>query len=440
MSLCADFDSITATMPSLAFIPRTQGGFGGSWAISYTEPNKALLGYVFAAGVGHRPARRPSRPRRRPSACIRLRAGTHTAMRRSLAILLVSLTAVLGASARVDPATAAGDGGPAPRAETTAASSLSLSADRDTIVFGERVVVRGRLTVSGEAAMTSMTVIVSARTADGGAPVVVGTLTPAPDGRFSLLHTPSFSTTYVAEVSAAGAAAVAPAEVTVGVRSRVMFTVPRVMWIGAPAAFRGTVRPRRPAGTTVTIQRRLGGRWRTVATAPTDASSRFFVRWTPRGRGRPVFRARVAADALTLAGFSRKRSGRSRDPNPHRVPLTYRRLIVIDHRAYRLYYYERGRIVRDFPCVLGKPTTPTPLGKGFRVRRKRMQPGGANGARYMGYLGVIGIHGTDQPRLLRRFPRAFSNGCTRLYDHNVIWLYDRVPVGTRVWNVRGPRR
>ncbi|MBM3148058.1 MAG: L,D-transpeptidase, partial [Actinobacteria bacterium] len=40
----------------------------------------------------------------------------------------------------------------------------------------------------------------------------------------------------------------------------------------------------------------------------------------------------------------------------------------------------------------------------------------------------------------RRFPRAFSNGCTRLYDHNVIWLYDRVPVGTRVWNVRGPRR
>lgn len=364
-------------------------------------------------------------------------------MRRSLAILLISLTAALGAAAPSDPAAAAGDDGSASRAEPATAASLSLSADRGTVVFGQRVVLRGQLTVSDVAASTSMTVIVSARTADGGGPVVLGTVTPARDGRFSLFHTPSYSTTYVAEAvtgAATDAAAVASAEVTVGVRSRVVFTVPRVMWIAEPAVFRGTVRPRRPAGTAVTIQRRLGGAWRTVATALTGESSDFSVRWTPRGRGRPVFRALVAADALSMAGRSRKRSGRSRDPNPHRVPRVFKRLIVIDHRAYRLYYYERGRIVRDFPCVLGKPTTPTPLGKGFRIRRKRMQPGGANGARYMGYLGIIGIHGTDQPRLLRHFPRPYSHGCTRLYNHHVIWLYDRVPVGTRVWNVRGPRR
>jgi len=364
-------------------------------------------------------------------------------MRRSLAILLISLTAVLGAAAQADPAAAAGDDGSASRAEPTAAASLSLSADRDTVVFGERVVLRGRLTVSDVAATTSMTVIVSARTADGGGPVVLGTATAAPDGRFSLLHTPSYSTTYAAEAvteAATGAAAVASAEVTVGVRSRVTFTVPRVMWIGEPAVFRGTVRPQRPAGSAVVLQRRLGGVWRTVATTQTDESSGFSVTWTPRGRGRPVFRAIVTADALSMAGRSRKRSGRSRDPNPHRVPRVFKRLIVIDHRTYRLYYYERGRIVRDFPCVLGKPSTPTPLGKGFRIRRMRMQPGGANGARYMGYLGIIGIHGTDQPRLLRRFPRAFSHGCTRLFNHHVTWLYDRVTIGTRVWNVRGPRR
>jgi len=364
-------------------------------------------------------------------------------MRRCLATLLLVLTAVLGAAAPAEPAAADGDDGSASRTEPAAATSLTLSTDRGTIVFGERVALRGRLVVSGVAVTASTTVLVSARTADGGGPVVVGTVMPAPDGRFSLLHTPSYSTTYVAEAvtgAAAGAAAVASDEVAVGVRSRVTFTVPRVMWIGEPAVFRGTVRPRRPAGATVTIQRRLGGTWRTVATASTDASSGFSVRWTPRGRGRPVFRALVAADALSMAGRSRKRSGRSRDPNPHRVPRVFKRLIVIDHRVYRLYYYERGRIVRDFPCVLGKPTTPTPLGKGFRIRRKRLQPGGANGARYMGYLGIIGIHGTDQPRLLRRFPRPFSHGCTRLYDHHVIWLYDRVPIGTRVWNVRGPRR
>jgi lipoprotein-anchoring transpeptidase ErfK/SrfK len=55
---------------------------------------------------------------------------------------------------------------------------------------------------------------------------------------------------------------------------------------------------------------------------------------------------------------------------------------------------------------------------------------------YLGYVGIIGIHGTDQPQLLQRFPRAYSHGCTRLYNRDITWLYRRCPVGTRVWSVR----
>src|SRR5262249_47864206 len=60
-------------------------------------------------------------------------------------------------------------------------------------------------------------------------------------------------------------------------------------------------------------------------------------------------------------------------------------------------------------------------------------PGNPLGARAM-YLGgtVYRIHGTNQPQTIGR---AVSSGCFRLVNGDVIDLYERVPVGTRV-NVR----
>jgi lipoprotein-anchoring transpeptidase ErfK/SrfK len=54
----------------------------------------------------------------------------------------------------------------------------------------------------------------------------------------------------------------------------------------------------------------------------------------------------------------------------------------------------------------------------------------------MKYSGIIGIHGTNAPQLLSRFPRAFSHGCTRLHNRDITWQYFRCPIGTPVWNVR----
>src|SRR5690242_14828744 len=57
-------------------------------------------------------------------------------------------------------------------------------------------------------------------------------------------------------------------------------------------------------------------------------------------------------------------------------------------------------------------------------------PGNPLGARAM-YLGttVYRIHGTNQPQTIGH---AVSSGCFRLVNEDVIDLYNRVPVGTRV--------
>ena len=57
-------------------------------------------------------------------------------------------------------------------------------------------------------------------------------------------------------------------------------------------------------------------------------------------------------------------------------------------------------------------------------------PGNPMGARAM-YLGntVYRIHGTNQPHTIGH---AVSSGCFRLVNRDVIHLYDRVAVGTRV--------
>jgi lipoprotein-anchoring transpeptidase ErfK/SrfK len=57
-------------------------------------------------------------------------------------------------------------------------------------------------------------------------------------------------------------------------------------------------------------------------------------------------------------------------------------------------------------------------------------PGNPLGARAL-YLGdtVYRIHGTNQPQTIGH---AVSSGCFRLTNPEVIDLYDRIPVGTKV--------
>ena len=95
----------------------------------------------------------------------------------------------------------------------------------------------------------------------------------------------------------------------------------------------------------------------------------------------------------------------------------------------RLYLYENGQLVADYPVAIGKPTTPTPVGE-YRIFEKELNPGGAFGTRWMAFTERRhGIHGTNQPESIGQ---AVSNGCVRMFNPDVEALYDRVPLDTPV--------
>lgn len=74
---------------------------------------------------------------------------------------------------------------------------------------------------------------------------------------------------------------------------------------------------------------------------------------------------------------------------------------------------------------------PTPQGN-WTVVSKALNPGGAFGVRWMRLSipwGSYGIHGTNNPKSIGK---AVSHGCVRLYNEEIIKVYDRTPVGTPV--------
>jgi len=320
----------------------------------------------------------------------------------------------------------------------TAPTALSLSAQGAAVTCGEPVQLQGVLSVQGVPLLPALTVTISAQAAGEPGFTPIGSATVAPDGSFSFSQTPQHSVVYRADYAGdagLGLAAASPADCSVQVRPVVKLIAPATAWLREQATLKGTVTPAYPAGTQVTLQYRSGSVWQTLAVVTLNDQSAFSFAWTPTAAASLKVRALTPADAANAAGASAEQAVLARDPDPHHVPVSLAKCIVIDHSEFRVYYYEHGHIVRDFPAVLGKPSTPTPYGH-FKVYQKVPHPGGPNGADYLKYDGIIGVHGTDAPQLLRDFPRAFSHGCARLYNTDILWLYPRIPVGTPVWCVR----
>jgi lipoprotein-anchoring transpeptidase ErfK/SrfK len=317
-------------------------------------------------------------------------------------------------------------------------TTLSLSAQAAAVTYGQAAQLQGVLSAQSVPLLPAVSVTISAQAAGEAGFTPIGSVAVAPDGSFVFAQTPQHTTVYRAEYAGdagLGLAAATPADCSVQVRAIVKLSVPATAWLGQQATLKGSVAPALPAGALVTLQYRSGATWQTLATAPLDDKSAFSYAWTPTAAAKLKVRALAPAGAANAAGASAEHAVLARDPDPHHVPATLAKCIVIDHSEFRVYYYEHGHIVRDFPAVLGKPSTPTPYGH-FKVYQKVPHPWGPNGAYYLKYDGIIGVHGTNAPQLLRDFPRAFSHGCARLYNRDITWLYARIPVGTPVWCVR----
>lgn len=84
-----------------------------------------------------------------------------------------------------------------------------------------------------------------------------------------------------------------------------------------------------------------------------------------------------------------------------------------------------------YPVAVGKKSTPTPLGD-WVITQKAVDPGGPFGVRWMRLScpwGSYGIHGTNNPKSIGK---AVSHGCIRMYNEDVVELYDMVGIGTPV--------
>ncbi len=117
--------------------------------------------------------------------------------------------------------------------------------------------------------------------------------------------------------------------------------------------------------------------------------------------------------------------------------------VVVKSSSRRVRVYRRGRLVRSFAAIVGKPSTPTPRGRFFVEESVRMRPGSAGtpfalatSARsnvlqeFAGGPGQIALHGVGN---IGGTPgTAVSHGCVRLADGPIRWLAARIAPGVPV--------
>lgn len=147
-------------------------------------------------------------------------------------------------------------------------------------------------------------------------------------------------------------------------------------------------------------------------------------------------------------------------PTQKLLPNTAQDGLVLNVGELRLYYFPKdGAPARSFPIGIGREGLNTPMGQ-TTITRKAANPswrptprmllenpeleaemkGGdeenplGKFALYMGWPSYL-IHGTSKPKAVGR--RA-SSGCIRMYANDIKWLYDNVPVGTKVTSVNQP--
>ncbi|MGM7701872.1 L,D-transpeptidase [Pseudalkalibacillus sp. Hm43] len=120
---------------------------------------------------------------------------------------------------------------------------------------------------------------------------------------------------------------------------------------------------------------------------------------------------------------------------------------VIVNKADNTYaYIDDGKIEREGQVATGRFNGLTPEGEFTIVvkakdpyYRKKDIPGGDPenplGSRWIGFDAegtdgrIYGLHGTNNPEVIGKFITA---GCVRFYENDIQWLFDHVPLGTKV--------
>jgi hypothetical protein len=115
--------------------------------------------------------------------------------------------------------------------------------------------------------------------------------------------------------------------------------------------------------------------------------------------------------------------------------------IVVDRSDRRLRVLRAGKVVDAFAVAVGRPGSPTPVGR-FAVTDRLIPPGGSPyGCCILALSGRqpnlppgwtggdrLALHGTTTGQV----GGAYSSGCVRIREPDLRRLMDRIPVGARV--------
>lgn len=113
-------------------------------------------------------------------------------------------------------------------------------------------------------------------------------------------------------------------------------------------------------------------------------------------------------------------------------------IIFIDINDLTLSLVEKDskEFIKMYPIAAGKPSTPSPIGQ-WRITSKALKDGPFGGY----WLGLnapwdtFGIHGTNTPSSIGSLA---SNGCIRMYNHNIKEIFNLVNYDTEVIIYAGP--
>lgn len=125
-------------------------------------------------------------------------------------------------------------------------------------------------------------------------------------------------------------------------------------------------------------------------------------------------------------------------------PIVQAYRVEINLPAYSLKVYQGEQVLSQYPIAIGKPSSPTPLGS-FSLankvvdpawyqagRKEPVPPGPANplGSHWLGLdIGGYGLHGTIEPQSIGK---AVTQGCIRLLNEDIQYLYDLLPIHTKI--------
>jgi lipoprotein-anchoring transpeptidase ErfK/SrfK len=155
----------------------------------------------------------------------------------------------------------------------------------------------------------------------------------------------------------------------------------------------------------------------------------------------PVLQARAGWIQISLPGRPNGHSGWIRSSSTRATETPWR--LTVDLSQRRVTVFNLGKAVQTFSAVIGKPSTPTPVGRFFVEEPVRLGSNGVGGPyalalsarsnvlqEFDGGPGQIAIHGRDN--IGGTLGAAESHGCIRLADRAIIWLVGRVDAGTPV--------